>query len=180
MQNFEQVLAAVHRAAVMPALICIDGPAGAGKTTLATMVASELSDALVIHMDDLYEGWNSPLDNDLFDRVLADIIEPLKAGLPLTFRTWNWASSGWNHPTTVAVPMHLILEGVGACARSLREQATISVYVDIDDERGIERVNERDGLVSEPHMALWLKDQRAYFAADNTSSECDLKLRASE
>ena len=38
-------------------LIAIDGPSGAGKTTLARDVAAVLA-APTIHMDDLYPGWD--------------------------------------------------------------------------------------------------------------------------
>ncbi|MEY4337799.1 MAG: hypothetical protein RL680_694, partial [Actinomycetota bacterium] len=49
-------------------LIAIDGRAGAGKTTLAAKFFEELSvdkSVQVIHMDDLYNGWNNALDERL-------------------------------------------------------------------------------------------------------------------
>ncbi len=45
-------------------VIAIDGPAGAGKTTLATNLALALAQDLrvqIIHMDDLYDGWDNAL-----------------------------------------------------------------------------------------------------------------------
>jgi uridine kinase len=53
-----------------PFIITIDGPAGSGKTTLAQKLVNDLSDAQVIHMDDLYEGWNDPLSAKLTARVI--------------------------------------------------------------------------------------------------------------
>ena len=47
-------------------LVCVDGPAGAGKTTLAAALDRAFRDALrpsvpatvqTLHMDDVYEGW---------------------------------------------------------------------------------------------------------------------------
>src|SRR6476661_4492660 len=38
-------------------LVAVDGPSGAGKTTLAAEVADALG-APTIHMDDLYPGWD--------------------------------------------------------------------------------------------------------------------------
>ena len=49
-------------------LIAIDGRAGAGKTTLAARFFDELSvdkTVAVIHMDDLYDGWENALDERL-------------------------------------------------------------------------------------------------------------------
>ena len=38
-------------------LVCVDGPAGSGKTTLAAGIAARTG-APVLHMDDLYPGWS--------------------------------------------------------------------------------------------------------------------------
>ena len=49
-------------------LFAIDGPAGAGKTTYAATLEAELSlkgTVKVIHMDDLYNGWDNALSNAL-------------------------------------------------------------------------------------------------------------------
>ena len=49
-------------------VIAIDGPAGAGKTTLAHEIFLALSPKMtvnVIHMDDLYDGWENALTDDL-------------------------------------------------------------------------------------------------------------------
>ncbi len=49
-------------------LLAIDGPAGAGKTTLAAQLEKEHAasgSVRVIHLDDLYSGWTTALGNDL-------------------------------------------------------------------------------------------------------------------
>jgi len=63
-------------------VVTIDGPAGSGKTTLATNLASKLEQASVIHLDELYEGWDKSLDQVLFERIQAWILKPLENGLP--------------------------------------------------------------------------------------------------
>ena len=53
-------------------IIAIDGPAGAGKTTLAEHLTAALSlkyRCATIHMDNLYNGWNSPFDRNLTDAL---------------------------------------------------------------------------------------------------------------
>ncbi len=52
-------------------LVCIDGPAGSGKTTLAEALSEVLDGAPVVHMDDLYEGWGQALGDPLAARVEA-------------------------------------------------------------------------------------------------------------
>lgn len=58
-------------------IIAIDGPAGAGKTTLAHEIFLALSTSAsvqVIHMDDLYDGWDNALSGDL-TKVLSYLVE---------------------------------------------------------------------------------------------------------
>ncbi|MEY3649405.1 MAG: hypothetical protein RL370_108, partial [Actinomycetota bacterium] len=58
-------------------LIAIDGRAGAGKTTLAASIYEELSEdktVAVIHMDDLYDGWENALSERL-TQTLESIVK---------------------------------------------------------------------------------------------------------
>ncbi len=68
-------------------LVCIDGPAGSGKTTLAAAVA-EATGARVLHMDDHYEGWQGL--GDAPARIRDEILAPLATGLPGFYRRYDW------------------------------------------------------------------------------------------
>jgi Ni2+-binding GTPase involved in maturation of urease and hydrogenase len=57
-------------------LIAIDGPGGAGKTTLAVRLAQELQ-AAVIHTDE-FASWDNPVD--WWPEMLERALEPLAAG----------------------------------------------------------------------------------------------------
>ncbi|MGH3988365.1 MAG: uridine kinase family protein, partial [Pseudonocardiaceae bacterium] len=70
-------------------LVVVDGPAGSGKSTLAGRVAAALGGAQVVHMDDLYEGW-SGLDQAVWRRLLAWVLEPLAAGRTGRYRRYDW------------------------------------------------------------------------------------------
>ena len=73
-----------------PIVVAIDGPAGSGKTTLAQKLVKDLSDAQVIHMDDLYDGWNDPLSAKLTSRVISQLFEPFTMQLPVRYQCFNW------------------------------------------------------------------------------------------
>ena len=68
-----------------PIVVAIDGPAGSGKTTLAQKLVNDLSDAQVIHMDDLYDGWNDPLSAKLTARVISQLFQPFVMQLPVKY-----------------------------------------------------------------------------------------------
>ncbi|HET7069701.1 MAG TPA: 4-amino-4-deoxy-L-arabinose transferase, partial [Nocardioides sp.] len=68
-------------------LLCVDGPAGSGKTTLAAEVASLAGGAAVIHMDDLFEGWRGLAQ---VDDQLGTLLRPLAEGFPGSYRRWDW------------------------------------------------------------------------------------------
>ena len=73
-------------------LLAIDGPAGAGKTTLAAKLEVEYSahaSVQTIHMDDLYNGWENALGEDL-TKVLESITSAHLAGLGFVIKKFNW------------------------------------------------------------------------------------------
>ena len=67
-------------------IIAIDGPAGAGKTTLATNIHLALYPnytSTIIHMDDLYNGWDKALSSELTE-VLTQIAKAHRQRQPIS------------------------------------------------------------------------------------------------
>ena len=60
-------------------LICVDGPAGSGKTTWAAGIAQLAPEVTVVHMDDLYPGWSGLPE---VDAQLGDLLRPLAENQP--------------------------------------------------------------------------------------------------
>src|SRR5215212_9991964 len=58
-------------------IVAVDGPGGAGKSTLAAALAAEL-DAPVVHTDD-FASWDNPLD--WWPRAIHQVLEPLTRDL---------------------------------------------------------------------------------------------------
>ena len=75
-------------------IIAIDGPAGAGKTTLALDIKLALAQRYSIteiHMDDLYDGWDNALTSQLTE-VLEHVVKSHKNCAPIT-PTWACTSA---------------------------------------------------------------------------------------
>ncbi|MGI8434004.1 MAG: uridine kinase family protein, partial [Nocardioidaceae bacterium] len=74
-------------------LLCVDGPAGSGKTTLALKLVGSLKQhglaPETLHMDNLYEGWTG-LDNGLERRILTQVLAPLSRGDAAKWQRYDW------------------------------------------------------------------------------------------
>ena len=96
------------------ALYAIDGPAGAGKTTFAAKLEAELSEkgtVRVIHMDDLYNGWDNALSNPLSE-ILDRISTAHIAGREFVIKIFNWHTMAFDREERIAPTDYLIIEGV--------------------------------------------------------------------
>ena len=114
-------------------LVCVDGPAGSGKTTVAEALVTAASGGVLVHMDDLYEGW------DGLRRITAqldDVLVPLSDGQAGSYRRWDWHRSSWAETVTVPVSPLLVLEGVGSFALRHAELITVAVWVEVDHDCG--------------------------------------------
>jgi uridine kinase len=159
-------------------LYAIDGPAGAGKTTFAAQLEAELSvngTVRVIHMDDLYNGWDNALSNALSE-ILDRISTAHLAGREFVIKIFNWHTMQFDREERITPTDSLIIEGVGAAQQIVRETGATTYWLDIEPEIGLQRVLDRDGAYIETQMRQWQIDQNKHFARDETRENCEFKL----
>jgi uridine kinase len=159
-------------------LLAIDGPAGAGKTTFAAKLEEELSlkgTVRVIHMDDLYNGWENALSNPLSE-ILDRISTAHLAGREFVIKIFNWHTMTFDREEKIAPTDYLIIEGVGAAQQIVRETGATTYWLEIEPEIGLQRVLDRDGAHIEVQMRQWQVDQEKHFARDETRENCEFKL----
>ena len=159
-------------------LLAIDGPAGAGKTTLAAKLEAEYSahsTVRTIHMDDLYHGWDDALGKALTDTLQA-ITSAHQTGHECTIKIFNWHLMKFDREEIIVPTDYLILEGVGAAQAMVRDAGATTYWLDIDAETGLKRVLARDGAHIEIEMRQWQIQQSIHFAKDQTRENCEFKL----
>ena len=152
-------------------LVCVDGPAGSGKTTLAASLAASSPEITVVHMDDLYPGWDGLPQ---VDAQLASLLEPLAGGRPGRYRRWDWHADAWAEEVVVAPGPLLVLEGVGAGSPVAAALATVLVWVEAPYDLRLRRGLERDGDAFAPHWEAWAAAEAEHFARHHTRERADL------
>ncbi len=169
-----RVLAAEPRLGAVR-LVVIDGPAGSGKTSYAATLAAALGSAQVIHMDDLYEGWDG-LGHLVFDRLEHQVLAPSRAGQSARYQRYDWLRGAFGDWVDVGTGDVLVLEGVGAAARSVDPWAVLRIWVEAPRETRFRRGIERDGEAQFHHWLRWADREAAHFTADETRARADVLI----
>lgn len=154
-------------------LVCVDGPAGSGKTTLAAAVAEALGGAPVVHMDDLYPGWDGL---GRVGAVVLDLLRPLAEGRPGSYRRYDWHRGEYAEEHVVRTAPWLVLEGVGSGGSAWARWTTLLVWVDAPTDLRLERGMRRDGEAMRGHWVRWMADEEALFERDGTRGRADVHV----
>lgn len=156
-------------------LVCIDGPAGSGKSTLGRAVLAEAStsgSAALVHLDDLLEGWGGLATvSSILDH---DVLAALREGRAGHYRRYDWHEERFTETCTVPPVDLLVVEGVGSGAASYASSITTLVWVEAPSELRLARGIERDGEALLPQWQRWMTDEEALFARERTRDRAHL------
>lgn len=158
-------------------LVCVDGPAGSGKTTFAGRLADALAArgtaAAVLHLDDVYAGWTLA---GAADRVAAGVLAPLREGRPGAVPRYDWTAGRFAGVVDVPVTPVLVVEGCGSAPRSVDPYAVLRIWVEAPPGLRLRRGLDRDGEALREHWLRWLDQEAAEFAAEDTRARADLRV----
>ena len=177
MINYPDLLSAIEKLdSTQPIGLAIDGVAGSGKTTLASRLCGDLKSCQVVHMDDLYEGWNDPLSQRLTAKVIRELLEPFNKQIPIRYQKFDWILNRFDKFEDLKTSNILILEGVGSGQREFRKYLSKTIWVEYDPSQGFDRVIARDGEGIKGEMVNFLLDQNKHFIAELTKNASDYTI----
>lgn len=156
-------------------LVCVDGPAGSGKTTFAGRLAAALgAGAGLVHLDDLYAGWTM---TGSVARLAAGVLRPLAEGRPGGYHAYDWHAGRFAADVTpVAVPDVLVVEGCGSSRRWLDPFSALRVWVEAPAGLRLARGLDRDGADLAGAWRAWQRTEAEVFAAEGTRDRADLRV----
>lgn len=150
----------------------IDGPGGAGKSTLAADIAVAVPRAVIICADDFSGPHVSKWD---WDRFRAQVLLPLRDGRPGRYQRWDWDRDQGAEWHDVPVGSLVVLEGVSSTRDEVGADWDLTVWVEAPVETRLARAVERDGPgMLERWLADWIPSEEDYIVTQAPLQRMDL------
>lgn len=153
--------------------MCIDGPAGSGKTTLSAALAHAVPGAQVVHCDDLLQGWGGL---PALAATVAAALAPLTSAQHGQWRRWDWLADSWAETREIAPGGLLVLEGVGSWSPAIAHLVGVLVWVEAASDLRLDRGLARDGEEMRRQWEQWRLDEDDLFARLDTPARADVRV----
>lgn len=162
-------------------IIAIDGPSGAGKSTFAEHL-SILFKGNIIHVDDFFlqlhqrtqERLDTPGGNFDRERLLKEVILPAKNKSDFSYRPYDCKKGELLTPVNIQDKPITFIEGVYSCHPELWDYYDYRIFIKIDKETQLKRLEERNPKLLERFISEWIPLEDKYFSTFNIPNKCDL------
>jgi len=152
-------------------IVAVDGPGGAGKSSLADRLAHELG-AQIIHTDD-FASWENPVD--WWPDLIALALEPLAAGRAAGYTPTSWGGKQ-REPLVIEPTGIVILEGVTASRQAFQPYLSYSIWIETPRDLRLQRGLERDGEHARPQWERWMEAEDQYIETERPAERADIVL----
>lgn len=167
-----------------PVTVAIEGSSATGKSTLAALLA-RVYDCNVFHMDDFFlqmhqrtpERFAQPGGNVDYERFREEILLPLSARKPFSYRPFSCASMTLSDPVQVEPKALNIVEGAYSMHPTLAGFYDFSVFLKIDERLQSERIFNRNGTqMLTRFLNEWIPLEKRYFDHFRIEDQCTLRI----
>lgn len=167
-----------------PFLVALEGGSASGKSTLGAALAREL-DATLVHMDDFFlpmelrtpQRFSQPGGNVHWERVLTEVLQPLKAGKTLEYGVFNCSVMAVDQICRETPKEVVIVEGAYSLHPQLRMFYDLKIFIEVEESTQKERILARNGeKMLRRFLGEWIPLERAYFEACDVKDCCDIVL----
>lgn len=168
--------------------LAIEGGSASGKSTLGALLAS-LYDCTVFHMDDFFLRPEQRTTTRLAEvggnvdreRVLHDILSPLRQGLDVTYRPFDCSTMSLRPPVTVTPTPLTVIEGAYCMHPELAPYYDLSVFLDISSDLQKKRIRNRNTPnMAERFFHEWIPMEKRYFEGMRVKERCELTIDVQE
>jgi uridine kinase len=165
-------------------IVGIDGPAGAGKSSLCDVLVSRYPALTIVHMDDFFvppELRAAPADEigPQIDwrRVVNQVVAPLTNGQPAHYQRFDWESHDLQEWHDVPTGGIVLLDGVYSTREDIAPFLAHRTWVSVPRDLGLERGIDRDGEESRDWWyADWIEDEDRYILIERPEDLADVVI----
>ena len=161
------------------ALVLIDGASGTGKTSLADEMAARWPkgrNVVVVHMDDLYGGWNGLAAGILALQV--SLLTPRAAGQDAHLRSYDWNTEKWDQGAVIPANMDVIVEGCGSFGPAQANGADALIWLEAPENLRRQRALGRGAEDFERHWDMWEQQFDQYLQRSDPAERASLTVQS--
>jgi hypothetical protein len=168
---------AAASAAGRASVVLIDGPAGAGKSTLADLLVDRWPGAgspTLVRMDDLYPGWGGLAEGSI--NLGVELLAPRRSGAIGRWQQYDWSLQRLDTWTVVDGARPLVVEGCGTLSRANAPLADLRIWLTADDGVRKDRALRRDRGGFDAHWDHWQAQFDDFLARETPAAHADVVL----